>query len=417
MVSSAAQIAWNAVRLTVLLTMLTATTIALLLTTHLFATALLSALACCAVGWSLYVHISHADESLLSKPPVGVAVIENDYLQALLDTVSSVLIVLEDDGRVALANRSAHKFAGMPVIKLGQIAALSRLAADQIEALPAGTSEIVKLVDGQPALITVARFGGSISTKRLISLQRITGNLDAVELKAWHDMMKVLTHEMMNSLTPITSLTESLADLLSAPTTAGEGIGTPHDPKDLVETISRRSRGLMEFVERYRQIAELPTPKPQKIEVAEFLLRLERLHEARSQAAGVSFQFGVEPPRASFDADPVLLEQALLNLIGNAFDSLGSEPGGSIHVSCRLTDAATFLEVVDNGRGVGESDREHLFVPFFSTKSNGSGIGLNLARNIAMSHFGSVTYQPNTPKGSIFRIMLPRPEPVSLRPT
>jgi two-component system nitrogen regulation sensor histidine kinase NtrY len=409
MAFSVGQVAWRAVRLTALLTIFAAVTIALLFTTHFFATALLSALACCVVAWSLYIHIANADETFVPKPPASEVIGESDYLQALLDTVSSVLIVMDEDGRIALANRAAHKFAGMPVIKLSQISALSRTTADQIDVLPPGASEILKLADGLPALVTVARFRSSTNnSRRLISLQRITGNLDAVELKAWHDMMRVLTHEMMNSLTPIASLTESLVDLFSSPTTNVKTSTASHSPKDLVETISRRSRGLMEFVERYRQIAELPSPFAQEIDATKFLLRLERLHAARSQAAGVSFRFAVDPPGCSFCADGVLLEQALLNLIGNAFESFGSETAASIYISCRLTDTSVQLDVIDNGCGVDESSREHLFVPFYSTKSNGSGIGLNLARNIAMSHLGTVTYQPNAPKGSVFRITLPR---------
>jgi two-component system, NtrC family, nitrogen regulation sensor histidine kinase NtrY len=405
---SVEQVAWRAVRLTALLAIFSAATITLISTTHFFATALLSGLACCVVARSLYIHIAHADEKFLPKPPARSAIGESDYLQALLDTVSSVLIVLDEDGRVTLANRAAHKFVGMPIINLAQISALSRTTADQIAVLPPGASEILKLADGLSALVTVARFrSSSDGSRRLISLQRVTGNLDAVELKAWHDMMRVLTHEMMNSLTPIASLTESLVDLFSSPTTSVEASATSHSPKDLVETISRRSRGLMEFVERYWQIAELPSPLVEEIDATKFLLRLERLNAARSLAAGVSFRFAVDPPACSFCADPVLLEQALLNLIGNAFESFGAEVA-SIYISCRLTDTSVQLEIVDNGCGVDESSREHLFVPFFSTKSNGSGIGLNLARNIAMSHLGTVTYQPNVPRGSVFRITLPQ---------
>jgi two-component system, NtrC family, nitrogen regulation sensor histidine kinase NtrY len=406
---SVAQVAWRAVRLTALSTICAAVTATLLFTTHFFATAFLSALACCLVAWSLYTLIANADETYVHKPPVADAIVATDYLQALLDTVNSVLIVVDDKGRVALANRAAHAFVAMPVIKLAQISALSQVTADQIDALPVGASEILKLADGQPALVTVARFSSSGgSSRRLISLQRITGNLDAVELKAWHDMMRVLTHEMMGSLTPITSLTESLLDLFSSPTTFLEPSATSQGLKELVETVSRRSRGLMEFVERYRTIAELPRPLTQEIDAAELFSRLEHLHAARIYTAGVTFRIAVDPPGCSFCADGLLLEQALINLIGNAFESFGSETAASIYLSCRLTDTSVHLEVSDNGCGVDESSREHLFVPFYSTKSNGSGIGLNLARNIAMSHLGTVTYQPNAPKGSVFRITLPR---------
>jgi two-component system nitrogen regulation sensor histidine kinase NtrY len=411
MAFSVAQVAWKAVALTSVIVILAAASIALLLTTHLFATALLAALACSGLSLALYRIIARAAQTSAPRPAIGEANSQDDYLQALLDTVSAVLIVLDEDGRMVLANRAAHKFAGMPVIRLAQLSALSQSAVAQISALPAGASEVLRLADGQPALVTAARFHSENgSLRRMISLQRITGNLDAVELKAWHDMMRVLTHEMMNSLTPITSLTESLARLLSAPPALAATTSASHDVKATVETISRRSRGLMEFVERYRQIAELPRPVNQDIDAAAFFSRVERLNADRTQEARVSFRSDVEPIGCVFRADPVLLEQALLNLIGNAFDAVGSEPAPCIALRCRFNDTDIQIEVVDNGRGVDVVAREHLFVPFFSTKSNGSGIGLNLARNIAMSHLGALTYEPSLPRGSIFRITLPRLE-------
>jgi two-component system nitrogen regulation sensor histidine kinase NtrY len=417
MVSSIAQTAWKAVVLTSLIVALAAASVTLVNTTHLFATALLAVLACGGLSWSLYRLIANASHAAtLNRPEFRDSGARDDYLQALLDTVSAALIVLDEHGRTELANRAAHRFVGMPVVHLTQISALSRATAAQIGALPPGASEVLRLADGQPALVTAARFRSvNGNSRRLISLQRVTGSLDAVELKAWHDMMRVLTHEMMNSLTPITSLTESLARVLSTPPATAAAMNISHDVRATVETISRRSRGLMEFVERYRQIAELPRPISQNIDAAAFLSRLERLNADRSRAAGVSFFSETEPTGCSFRADPVLLEQALLNLIGNAFDALESEAAPSIAVACRLNDADIQIEVADNGCGVDIVAREQLFVPFFSTKSHGSGIGLNLARNIALSHLGVLTYAANSPKGSIFRITLPRLESDELK--
>jgi two-component system, NtrC family, nitrogen regulation sensor histidine kinase NtrY len=404
--------AWNVARHTLLRTTLivgfATASIFLVGTTHLFATALLAALLCFALSLDLYRVIASADRP---AAPIGADKPEirsnSEYLQALLDTVSSVLMVLDDHGQTALANRAAQKFAGMPVRRLEQIPKLGEAAALKIRAMAPGGAEVLRLADGQFALVTAGQFRSSEnSSLRLISLQRVAGDLDAVEIKAWRDMMQVLTHEMMNSLTPITSLTESLASILSKYSLVGTSLPAV-EFQSIVETIGRRSQRLMEFVERYRRVAELPRPVMQTVSAAEFFRQSEELLNAMAFKANVSYRCDIDPSVLSFRADPLLLEQALLNLLKNSFDATGGEVQGAVIVSCTRTDSHLLIDVADNGRGVDQATREHLFVPFFSTKPGGSGIGLNLARNIALAHGGTLTFEANIPKGSIFRMILP----------
>jgi signal transduction histidine kinase len=236
--------------------------------------------------------------------------------------------------------------------------------------------------------------------QRLISLQRLAGDLDAVELNAWDDMARVLAHEMMNSLTPIASLSQSLDGLLRAG-------GRTEEVAAALETITRRSQGLLRFVERYRQVANLPDPQRQMLPLSRLLQGVERLIRPALEQRGILLECRVTPPDLAVRADPDLLEQALINLLRNAADAATGSTQPRISVHCHIGSDQLAIDVMDNGPGIAPAQREQIFVPFFTTKPGGSGIGLSLARRIAQAHGGRITVLSNEPRGSIFRLSLP----------
>ena len=325
-----------------------------------------------------------------------------DYLQTLLDTVSTSLIVVQPDGRVVLVNRAARRLAGAAVDRLEQLAGVGEQAARTLRALRPGSRQIVSIAGGQQMFVVVSEFTVPGQTpQRLMALQRITGDLDAVELKAWQDMVHVLTHEMMNSLTPISSLSESLESLLrrggvsASPAMADEVAGA-------LEAIKRRSLGLMGFVDRYRTVAELPAPKRQEVSMERLLSGIDRLLGPVLREKGVEYRTSITPADLAIDADPQLLEQAMINLLRNAADAVVGVEQPRIDVTCELRDGQVVLAVADNGMGVPEDRRDQIFVPFFTTKAGGSGIGLNLARHIALGHGGQLELRANSPRGAVF---------------
>lgn len=365
--------------------------------THLYATALLAS----SLGVFLLLSTSKR-----STPNVERTTIEPpsraDYLQSLLDTVNVSLMVLDDSNRLTLANRTAQRLVAEPVRRLAQISWLGESASAHIERLPAGQSKVVVCSDGQSAFVTASEFRASgRAPQRLIALQRLAGDLDAVELQAWRDLMRLLAHEIMNSLAPIASLAETLND--SSQTWSQ---GASEEASLAIEAIARRSRGLLDFVHRYREASEIPQPKIEDIDTDVFISRLNNLLRATSENRHVRLETNFDAGHR-FAADPVLIEQALVNLIMNALDAVHGNSEPHVVLELRTLVNGVRLAVIDNGAGVSPKDRTQLFVPFFTTKQGGSGIGLSLARNIALAHGGQLSYEPNEPKGSRFTITLP----------
>ena len=320
-------------------------------------------------------------------------------LEALCDTVTAALLVVGEDGRAAPVNRAARDLCGAGATRLAEIAALGA-SAGVLASLAPGARAIVRLADQSRVLASAAGFrGGDGGRRRLISLQSLSAELSVVEIDAWQELVRVLAHEMMNSLTPIVSLAESLSSLES-PATHAETAGA-------IEVIARRSAGLMSFVGRYRLVAELPAPRIKAFAAADLVAGIERLMQGLLGEKDIAFKSRVEPPGARISADPELLEQALINLLKNAIEAVEGCVSPGIELACIAGEGQVTLSVADTGRGLPAVDPEQVFTPFFTTKAGGSGIGLSLARRIAFAHGGLLVAAANSPQGTVFSLTLP----------
>jgi two-component system, NtrC family, nitrogen regulation sensor histidine kinase NtrY len=320
-----------------------------------------------------------------------------DQALALLDAVTVALFALGPDGRIRFANRAARALAG-EVARLED--ALDRPAAAEILALPVGGRRIVALSDGRSMLVWV----GAVATpdggpQRLVSLQAVAGELDAVQVGAWHAMTRVLAHEMMNALTPVASLAESVARM-----TGGD---TRPAVSGAADTIARQSRHLIDFVERYRAIADLPAPAFAPLDLVTFLADIEALGRAQVRGRGIVFSAALPVAAVPVKADAGLLRQALLNLLRNAGDAVAGAGGGAIRFACAVTRGELRFAVHDDGPGIPPERMEEIFVPFFTTKEGGAGIGLALAHQIALAHGGRLTAAPNDDRGMTFILSIP----------
>lgn len=331
-----------------------------------------------------------------------------ESLQALLDTSAVAMLIVEPSGSVMLANRAARLLASVPVASLAQLPAFGPAAAELQELAP-GRRTVVRLANGQRILASASQFIAGGVGKRVLSLQNIGSELDEAELQAWHDLVRILAHEMMNSLTPIASLAESVRPLVAAMRTDA-GAASDRRAAEVagaIDTIARRSAGLMSFVERYRKMAERPQPVLREVRVASLVQKVEQLMSAVLAGKGIAFAASVEPPELEIRADVAMLEQALLNLLHNCVDALAQTAGARIEVRCRTENDGVAIAVLDNGPGIPADALERIFVPFFTTKAGGSGIGLSLARQIAHAHGGRLDAAASVPSGAAFTLFLP----------
>ncbi len=222
----------------------------------------------------------------------------------------------------------------------------------------------------------------------IISFQNIKDEIEQKETEAWNRLIGVISHEILNSITPISSLSDTVNQMITDKTSLSKE--DLEDLKPALQTIKRRSEGLLDFVKDYRLIAELPTPNTEQYSVGEILQHIKVLMQPMVAAKHISFQVLQTASKISLHLDFKLIEQAMINLITNSIYALEETDKPLIQVTYRLLHNKVYIDVIDNGKGIEKADLEKIFVPFYTTRKNGSGIGLTITRNIMKMHQGSL---------------------------
>ncbi len=234
---------------------------------------------------------------------------------------------------------------------------------------------------------------------RLLALMPIESELEAETLKAWRQLVHVLTHEIMNSLTPIASLSNTARDLVRQ----GSADDVREDLAVALETIARRTESLATFVAEYRRVSDWPEPRLAAVDLAALFARIERLVASDWALRGGAARFDVDPPTLTLMADSGQLEQSLLNLLANAARATADLPEPTVSVSARLLRGGRLaIEVRDNGPGVPHGLEQEIFTPFFSTRERGGGIGLAVVRNLVQGMGGTVRHVRPASGGAAF---------------
>jgi signal transduction histidine kinase len=234
------------------------------------------------------------------------------------------------------------------------------------------------------------------NTVKLVTLQNIQNELQKQELEAWQNLTRVLRHEIMNSITPISSLTSTLREILDhelikKDSTYELNPEGAEDLRDGLETIENRSKGLIQFIDAYREYTSLPQPKLKTVRVKSMLENVAQLLKPELKKTDIQFSTRCDSEYLTVQADEEMIEQVLINLIKNAIEALAQTKHPVITVCGTYTENAVLIEISDNGPGIIPEAIDRIFVPFFTTKKTGSGIGLALSRQIMQMHNGTLT--------------------------
>jgi nitrogen fixation/metabolism regulation signal transduction histidine kinase len=317
------------------------------------------------------------------------------YLETVMHHVGIGLVSFANDGSVHLVNSAAKRL--LRISHLKNIEALRETSPELVDALvtlPYGGKALVPTTLGEETTqLSLHATGFKLRDEmmKLVSLHDIGGELEEMEAAAWEKLTRVLTHEIMNSVAPISSLAGTATTLLNELPEESDAVG---DVRGAVETIARRSQGLLNFVQAYRRLTRVPPPTLATFHLGALLDSLLELFDTELRERGVRIERSVVPENLELVADAELVEQVLINLLRNALDALADTPDPEIRLEAFIdARSRAVVQVVDNGSGIVEEALDTIFVPFFTTKNEGSGIGLSLSREIMRRHGGAITAQ------------------------
>lgn len=331
------------------------------------------------------------------------------YLQTVVKHVGIGLLAFSKSGEVELINTAARR-----LLRINHIKNLLSLKSSHPELV----SKLLRLRGGEKTLIKMSEDNEIIQLAvyttefklggkhiMLVSLQNIQGELEDKEMEAWQNIIRVLTHEIMNSITPISSLAATANDILSDYLTQNARNDTLDDVTSAVQTIRKRSEGLLHFVDNYRNLTRLPKPDFDIVRLSKCFEQVQSLMQKQLDTAGIKLKIEINPQSLEVTADPEMLEQILINLLMNAIQALKNRPDPQIELSASLNARGrVIIKITDNGAGIPEDIQENIFIPFYTTKKEGSGIGLSLCRQIMRAHHGTISVASIPEKKTVFTL-------------
>lgn len=313
--------------------------------------------------------------------------------EAMLNTIGTALIMADNEGKVLWMNKTGvENLCGFRITTLDMLAAVNSELPQSLRNLTPGQTRLLGLhVGGRETRLKISMVKHRVEGEDtlLYSIEDVHLLVEQNEIEAQRKLVSVLTHEIMNSLSPIISLSNTLCE---------ENLGLDDDVQMAVRAINRRSRGLLTFVENYRRLSRVATPKPEWTYVRDLFEGIMSLYP--------DISYNIEEPELQLRIDRHQVEQVLINLIKNAVEACGENPEILISATSDHPGHIFLISVRDNGSGISPDAIDNIFVPFFTTKNGGSGIGLSLSRQIISMHGGSIKVA-SEPGSTTFTIMLP----------
>lgn len=337
------------------------------------------------------------------------------YLQTIVQNIDVSVIAYTADGNIELINKTSKKLFQLSTIK--NIKSLENLSPDLVNTLlgiKPGENRLVK-VQYDDDILQLAIYASTIKIKDkiiyLVTIKDIQNVLEEQETEAWQKLIRVLTHEIMNSITPIASLSSTLDLMLKG--MVGESKDEPlqvdaesvNEIQEALQTINKRSTGLLHFVNTYRNLTRIPKPNFGVCKVKELLGNIESIMDEELKKFEISLSTSVDPEDLTFTVDEQLIEQVLINLVKNSVHALNGQPDARIQLAGFMNKRGRVtLQVTDNGPGILKDVLDKIFIPFFTTKPSGSGIGLSLSKQILRLHNGSISAHSEPGTETVFTL-------------
>jgi two-component system nitrogen regulation sensor histidine kinase NtrY len=336
------------------------------------------------------------------------------YVQSLLQHMPLPFLILHDNGRIEIMNMATRR--AFNVAEITSLDDLDKFGAsfqrDVLQIRPGESLLSNIMIDSTDEyyILSATEITMDGRSQKLVALLNVQEELDATELATWQNLLRVTSHEILNSLAPVSSCAQTaeslIGEVLASEIDNAEIRSDLEDIRDAIDTMARRSEGLMRFVRSYRQLTRMPPPKTQSIALGDYFHRLESLLINELTRSDISVSFNAQPSGLTVLADEDMLDQAMINLVRNAADAVSDSTQGQIDVRAYIdSKQRVILEVEDNGTGIDPDTAKKLFVPFFTTKQQGSGVGLALVRYIMLTHGGTALYAPADDTGSIFKLV------------
>jgi len=324
---------------------------------------------------------------------------QEQYFQILLEHLATGIITYNDKGYILHANSSAKRLLSTDVLThLKQIERIDQKLFQAIKSIKPTERRLISFVSEHEEIqlsLKATSFRSNDTELVILSIQDIKNELDEKEIESWMKLIRVLMHEIMNSITPITSLSESLSRIYSSD-------GGPVMPEQVtikainttlqgLNVIKEQGKGLMSFVESYRKLTRVPEPEKKLFKVSELLTRIQIIYSSLDKSDKTSLSVSLNEPDLEIFADQNLVSQVLINLLKNALEANENNPAGRIKIVAGI-DSSNHPEIciIDNGPGIPEDNIDEIFVPFFTTRQNGSGIGLSISKQIMRMHGGNL---------------------------
>lgn len=337
-----------------------------------------------------------------------------NYLQTVVQHVSIGILAFRRDGKVDLLNNAAKRLFKMSNLRLiGDLASVKPDLPELLLHMKAGDKHLIKIFIEDELLqlsVYATEFRMRGEEYVLISLQNIGAELDEKEVESWQKLIRVLTHEIMNSITPISSLVATTRQMLYQ-SEDDEIVMNNLDPEDrenvllALKTIQNRSQGLLNFVEIYRNLTRIPKPNFRYFEVKELFERASILLNPKFEQMCIRFTTKVLPADLMITADPDLIDQVTINLLLNAIDAVKDRPDPHISmIASQNLNGRITIDVSDNGMGIKPDILDKIFMPFFTSKRDGNGIGLSVSRQMMYLHKGNITVRSKPGEGSVFTL-------------